>query len=93
MPQRSIPDDTQHSSSDGPDSSSSEARDSSDLLDDDAVTLERSSDGHFYADVEINGSTVHMLVDTGAGGIALSREDARSAGIATSIGIANDNPM
>jgi aspartyl protease family protein len=28
-----------------------------------------------------------MLVDTGATGIALSREDARSAGIATSIGM------
>jgi aspartyl protease family protein len=28
-----------------------------------------------------------MLVDTGASGIALSREDAQSAGIATSIGM------
>ncbi len=52
-----------------------------------AVTLERSGDGHFYADVEINGSPVHMLVDTGASGVALSRDDARSAGIATSIGM------
>ena len=86
-PQRSIPDGTHYRSADGSDSSSSGARDPSDLLDEDAVTLERNSDGHFYADVEINGSTVHMLVDTGAGGIALSREDARSAGIATSIGM------
>jgi aspartyl protease family protein len=53
----------------------------------DGVTLERESDGHFYADVEVNGTLVHMLVDTGASGIALSREDARSAGIATSIGM------
>lgn len=52
-----------------------------------AVTLDRSSDGHFYADVEINGTPVRMLVDTGASVIALSREDARSAGIATSIGM------
>jgi aspartyl protease family protein len=51
------------------------------------VELERDPDGHFYADVQINGSTVHMLVDTGATGIALSREDARSAGLATSIGM------
>ena len=85
-PQRSIPDGTAYRSGDGS-SSSSSARDPSDLLDEDAITLERSSDGHFYADVEINGSNVHMLVDTGAGGIALSREDARSAGIATSIGM------
>ncbi len=51
------------------------------------MVLERESDGHFYADVEINGTPVHMLVDTGASGVALSREDARSAGIATSIGM------
>jgi aspartyl protease family protein len=54
---------------------------------DGSVQLERSSDGHFYADVEINGATVHALIDTGASGIALSREDARSAGLATSIGM------
>ena len=51
------------------------------------MVLDRGSDGHFYADVEINGTPVHMLVDTGASGIALSREAARSAGIATSIGM------
>ena len=51
------------------------------------VELDRNDDGHFYADVSINGSQVHMLVDTGASSIALSREDARSAGIATSIGM------
>jgi aspartyl protease family protein len=51
------------------------------------VELERSSDGHFYADVEINGTRIHALVDTGATGVALSREDAHSAGVATSIGM------
>lgn len=55
----------------------------------DALTLERSADGHFYADVQINGTNVRMLVDTGASGVALSREDARSAGIATSISMPN----
>ncbi len=52
-----------------------------------SLDIPRSSDGHFYADVDINGTKIHMLVDTGATGIALSREDARSAGIATSIGM------
>lgn len=51
------------------------------------IALERGADGHFYADVEINGAQVHMLVDTGASGVALSRDAARSAGIATSIGM------
>jgi len=55
----------------------------------DALDIPRSPDGHFYADVDLNGTKVHMLVDTGATEIALSREDARSAGIATSIGMPN----
>jgi aspartyl protease family protein len=54
---------------------------------DGSVELQRDEDGHFYADVRINGAEVHMLVDTGASGIALSRDDARTAGIATSIGM------
>ena len=56
---------------------------------DGAVRLERDSNGHFYADVQINGATINALVDTGASGIALSREDARKAGLATSIGMPN----
>jgi aspartyl protease family protein len=52
-----------------------------------AIAIPRSSDGHFYADVDINGATIHMLVDTGASGIALSREDAAEAGVAQSIGM------
>lgn len=51
------------------------------------VELQRDSDGHFYADVQINGTPVRMLVDTGATQIALSRADAGSAGVATSIGM------
>ena len=53
----------------------------------DAVELNREADGHFYADVEINNTAIHILVDTGASGIALSRDDARKAGLATSIGM------
>ena len=57
------------------------------IKNDGTVELNRNEDGHFYADVQINGAPVHMLVDTGASVIALSRDDARSAGIATSIGM------
>jgi aspartyl protease family protein len=52
-----------------------------------SIEVPRSSDGHFYADVDVNGTKLHMLIDTGASGVALSRDDARSAGIATSIGM------
>jgi aspartyl protease family protein len=51
------------------------------------LVLQRRGDGHFYADVEVNGVPISMLVDTGASGVALSAEDARRAGIATSIGM------
>ena len=54
---------------------------------DGTIELNRNEDGHFYADVAINGATVHMLVDTGASAVALSRDDARTAGIAISIGM------
>jgi aspartyl protease family protein len=46
------------------------------------VTLERSGDRHFYADANVNGQSVHFLVDTGASEIALTEDDARKAGIA-----------
>jgi aspartyl protease family protein len=52
-----------------------------------SIELDRAPNGYFYADVEINGAPVHMVVDTGATVIALSRDDARAAGIATSIGM------
>ena len=52
-----------------------------------AVTLSRQADGHFYADVHINGTPIRMLVDTGASGLALSRDDARRAGLGISIGM------
>ena len=53
----------------------------------DAIQLTREFNGHFYADVEINGSPVRVLVDTGASGIALSRSDAQRAGLAVSAGM------
>ncbi|MEO5577558.1 MAG: TIGR02281 family clan AA aspartic protease [Sphingomicrobium sp.] len=44
-------------------------------------TLQRAPDGHFYADAQVNGITVHFLVDTGASGVALSAADARRVGL------------
>jgi aspartyl protease family protein len=45
------------------------------------TVLEREEDGHFYAHAEVNGELVRFLVDTGATGIALTREDAERVGI------------
>ena len=59
------------------------------VSEDGVVELERSADGHFYADVQINGTTVRALIDTGASAIALSRDDALSAAVPTSIGMPN----
>jgi aspartyl protease family protein len=39
--------------------------------------------GHFHANVEINGRTIPMLVDTGASYVALSAEDADRLGVIT----------
>ena len=53
----------------------------------DAVVLKREPNGHFYADAEVNNMTIHFMVDTGATGIALTRDDARRAGLAVSAGM------
>ena len=45
------------------------------------TTLTRDEDGHFYAEVRVDGRRVDMLVDTGASFIALTREDADAAGV------------
>lgn len=41
----------------------------------------RGPDGHFYADAQVNGTTIRFLVDTGASLVVLTREDAQRAGI------------
>jgi aspartyl protease family protein len=46
------------------------------------VVLTRSDDGHFYADVAIDGASTNMLVDTGASVVALTAEDADALGVA-----------
>lgn len=47
------------------------------------VALRRGTDGHFYATLEVNGSNLRFLVDTGASDIVLSKRDAQRAGIET----------
>jgi aspartyl protease family protein len=46
-----------------------------------ALSLQRANDGHFYADIEVNGRTVRFLIDTGATSVALSPGDARRVGL------------
>jgi len=43
--------------------------------------LARASDGHFYAEAQVNGASVRFLIDTGASFVALSPADAQRAGI------------
>lgn len=46
----------------------------------DAVELERQPDGHFYAEGDVGGTSIRLMVDTGASMIALSAADARKLG-------------
>jgi len=43
--------------------------------------LRRESDGHFYANVRVNGGEFRFLVDTGASIVALTGEDAQAMGL------------
>lgn len=45
------------------------------------VILNKSMSGHFETNAQVNGTTVHMLVDTGASSVVLSRNDAEAVGI------------
>ncbi len=54
------------------------------VLLEDTITLPRASDGHFYATLIVNGVDIRFLVDTGANGVVLTKEDAGRAGIALS---------
>lgn len=46
-----------------------------------SVELSAGPNGHFFADAEINGSRIPVMVDTGASLVALSHEAARRAGV------------
>ena len=46
----------------------------------DETVLARQGDGHFYADVDVNGDEIRFMIDTGASGIALTAQDAETLG-------------
>lgn len=46
-----------------------------------AAAVRRAADGHFWAEAQVNGARVRFLVDTGASTVALTRADARRAGL------------
>nr|WP_321463707.1 TIGR02281 family clan AA aspartic protease [uncultured Cohaesibacter sp.] len=50
---------------------------------DGSVSFRRSADGHFQVRATINGSTVPMLVDSGASAVVLTQQDAAAIGIDT----------
>ena len=45
-----------------------------------AYVFQREEDGHFYVILEIEGTPVQMVVDTGATGVVLTQEDAARIG-------------
>ena len=51
-----------------------------------AHAVERSPDGHFYADADVNGARIRFMVDTGASVVALTPRDAERAGIVPGTG-------
>lgn len=46
------------------------------------IVVPRAPDGHYYMTLDINGSKVEFLIDTGASEIVLTPADARRAGVA-----------
>ncbi len=45
-----------------------------------AAEVAKSSDGHYWAEGQVNGKSVHFLVDTGATAVALTADDAMRLG-------------
>ncbi len=45
------------------------------------ITAPRRADGHYYLILQLNGTPVEFVVDTGATEVVLSREDAKRVGI------------
>lgn len=48
------------------------------------VSFSRARDGHFYAELEVNGQKVEFVIDTGATDIVLSEADAEKLGYSLS---------
>ncbi len=69
-----------------PDAAGKESPDQLDVLQQDQwlageTVLQRAEDGHFYADVSVDGASAQMMVDTGASIVALTAEDADAVGV------------
>ncbi|HHI69908.1 MAG TPA: TIGR02281 family clan AA aspartic protease [Rhodobacteraceae bacterium] len=45
------------------------------------VEVPRSNDGHYYLTLEIDGTPVRFVIDTGASDVVLTRQDAKRVGI------------
>lgn len=54
--------------------------DTAQIRDGRTIALHRADDGHFYARVQVNGTEIRFMVDTGATNLVLSQQDARRAG-------------
>lgn len=46
-----------------------------------ATELKADGNGHYFASADINGTSIAVMVDTGASGVALSYEDAEKVGL------------
>ncbi len=45
------------------------------------VEVPRAPDGHYYLDLEIDGTSVRFVIDTGASDVVLTKDDAKRIGI------------
>ena len=57
-----------------------------------AVSAQRANNGFFWFDAEVNGTRLHMALDTGASAVSLRNEDAARAGIDTA-GLRYETPV
>ena len=46
-----------------------------------ATELKADGNGHYFAEADIDGTTIAVMIDTGASGVALSYEDAERVGL------------
>ena len=53
------------------------------VTDEGRIEVPRARDGHFYLTLEINGTNVEFMVDTGASQVVMTEADARRVGIDT----------
>ncbi len=51
------------------------------MISGDTIAIPRALDGHFYADLRVNGEKITFVIDTGASDIVLAPRDAVKAGL------------